>query len=99
MRYLIPLILLAAHACAQSVNTVTLMWNLSTADGITWQSVYRSEECSGVYVKRAEVNSTEVEWTDYNVKTGQTLCYYITANDHQQESAPSNVVQVQIPTN
>jgi fibronectin type 3 domain-containing protein len=68
-------------------------------DNPKYQSVWRQEGCTGAYVRRAEVSSTENMWTDEHVKDGTTYCYYVTVTDRDKNtSGSSNIVTVTIPT-
>lgn len=78
-------------------HTVTLSWVLSSAQEPT-QSIYRSVGCTATYVRQAQVTDTTVEWTDNNVKNGQTYCYYVELSAKGLPvSGPSNIVEVTIP--
>jgi len=91
------LIVLSLYGVAQA-HTVILTWHLSTDPTPKSQSIYRSEGCTGVYVRRAVLPNYVVEWTDKTLKNGATYCYYVTVTDENRRmSEPSNVVEVTIP--
>ena len=95
MRPFLAMLLLSTAALA---HTVTLTWQLSPANDAIRQSIYRQVDCTGPWVRRANVSTTTVEWVDEHVKDGKTYCYYVSVTTNTKETAASNVAQAVIPT-
>lgn len=82
-------------------HSVNLSWNASSSSGISGYNVYRavfSKSTCGSFSKINPVVDTTTLYTDSNVVDGTSYCYATTAvNTSNQESAYSNIANVQIP--
>ena len=100
-RSLILSSLLLLCPLAVSAATIQLAWDYT--QGVTPAvgfQMYRQEACAGPFVK---LNATSIPlatltYLDGTVIAGRLYCWQVTAHDSAGlESAPSNVLQFQIP--
>ena len=89
---------LSGTGFVQGAHSVTLSWTPSTSSVIGY-NVYRSMQSVGPYAKNNPVLESSTSYTDFNVTSGQTYFYSVTAvNAQNAESGFSAPVTASIPT-
>ncbi len=92
---------------AQTTNTqLRLAWDQPYIEYVSkpWPDgvgvkLYRQTDCTGPYTVQATVSDANtMTITDGNVVRGVRYCYYVTAYTPLDESLPSNIVDVTVPT-